>query len=323
MVDLFNLLITGYFLSSFNFILSIILSLIIYFKFRIYIFNTTSDNVNTGKILNFIIENNSYIQYSFLYEGKIEPEGLCFSFSKKYISYIIQSKTTFNHGSKKESEIWYIGVLPFEITNKNENEDIDENGKKLDKKIKLYLSNKYFDGNFDEIKLPFTNFVENEKQKNLIDMIIDGYENHKFNINRVLIYGSPGSGKSFIGKLLAARLDTSLCFDLKLEDPGTSLLTLWKTIRPTKEKPMIIQIDELDVIISKIHNNKIEKKCDWMRYQIFDKQSFNTFMSEYLICLPYVIYIFTMNVEPDIINKMDKSYIRKNRIDKIYKLELV
>jgi hypothetical protein len=320
MVELLNLLLTSYFLSSFKIIFTILFSFVLYKKVRIHIFDTTSDLVNTNKILKYIKENNYYIQYSYLYEGKIEPEGFCFN--RTYLAYVSQSKVSFNHGSKKESSIWYIGVIPFKITPYDENEDDDSDSDKTkNKKITLYLSNKYYDGYFEEIELPFNDFNENKKQKKLIDSILDNYKENRFKISRNLIYGSPGSGKSFIGKLIASKLDTSLCFDLKLEDPGTSLLTLWKTVRPTKEKPMVIQIDEFDVLINKLHNNKIEKKCDWMRYQLFDKQSYNTFMSEYLICLPYVIYIFTMNVEPDIINKMDKSYIRENRIDKIYKLE--
>ena len=30
-----------------------------------------------------------------------------------------------------------------------------------------------------------------------------------------------------------------------------------------------------------------------------DKQSYNTFLSEYLICLPYVIYLFTIEYLPE------------------------
>ena len=48
---------------------------------------------------------------------------------------------------------------------------------------------------------------------------------------------------------------------------------------------------------------------------VYDKQSYNSFLSEYLICLPYVIYLFTMNSTPEEINKLDTSYIRENRID--------
>ena len=29
-------------------------------------------------------------------------------------------------------------------------------------------------------------------------------------------------------------------------------------------------------------------------FEVYDKQSFNTFMSDYLPCIPFVIYIFTM-----------------------------
>ena len=57
-----------------------------------------------------------------------------------------------------------------------------------------------------------------------------------------------------------------------------------------------------------------------MKTMVYDKQSYNTFVSEYLICLPYVIYLFTMNSKPEDINKMDNSYIRENRIDLVIEI---
>ena len=109
-------------------------------------------------------------------------------------------------------------------------------------------------------------------------------------------------------------------------DPGTPILSLWRTVMPSKEKPLIIQIDEFDIIINKIHHtsknhDKEHKPHQWLRTMIADKQSYNTFLSEYLICLPHVIYLFTMNSNPSEIMELDKSYIRQNRIDLILELK--
>ena len=121
--------------------------------------------------------------------------------------------------------------------------------------------------------------------------------------------------------MLAKEFDSSCCFDIKLNLPGTPVATLWKTVRPTLDKPLIIQIDEFDILLHKIHHNKIsEKQNEWMRSLVYDKQSYNTFLSETLTIFPYVIYVFTMNSSPDDIRKLDKSYIRNNRIDLILNL---
>ena len=89
---------------------------------------------------------------------------------------------------------------------------------------------------------------------------------------------------------------------------------------PSKDKPLIIQIDEIDVVITKIHRKVTRPPHDWLKTMVSDKQNFNIFLSEYLPCLPYVIYLFTMNSSPQEINNFDSSYIRENRMDLIESL---
>ena len=104
--------------------------------------------------------------------------------------------------------------MPIKIKSLN-NTDVVKN---KDNKIKLYLCDCSYDGGFNEIKIPF-NFSPKPNQQTIIDKIDNNYRNHKFNICRVLVWGSPGSGKSFIGKLLADKYDSSCSFDINLEDP--------------------------------------------------------------------------------------------------------
>ena len=120
--------------------------------------------------------------------------------------------------------------------------------------------------------------------------------------------------------MLADKYKSAYCFDLKLDSPGTQLLKLWETFKPEKDKPLIVQIDEFDILLKNIHDQKIKHEHDWLKTMVYDKQSYNTFISEYLICLPYVIYLFTMNSSPTDINKMDSSFIRTNRIDLIIEM---
>ena len=177
--------------------------------------------------------------------------------------------------------------------------------------IKVFLSNNYYDGNFREILLPFEDFEPRPEQQVIMDKIISKYELNPFKICRCLIWGTPGMGKSFIAKLLAKNFKSSCCFDIKITEPGTQILTLWETVKPSKDKPLIIQIDELDVIIKSIHENQKNKHTphQWLKTLVYDKQSFNTFMSYYLPCIPFVIYIFTMNSYPEDIDKLDKSLL--------------
>ena len=216
------------------------------------------------------------------------------------------------------STIYIVGKCPIEIKAiTNMNEDSSENKRDF---VTLYLSSQYHDGDFKEISIPFKGFEPYECQQKVMEQIVDCYSNNQFFICRSLIYGEPKKGKSFIGKLLAQEFESAYCFDIKLDSPGTQILNLWHTFKPEKEKPLIIQIDEFDILIQKCHKKSVSQNHNWLKTMVYDKQSYNTFLSEYLICLPYVIYIFTMNSSPEEINKLDTSYIRENRIDLLLKI---
>lgn len=336
-MDFSNLFITGFILNNLYLILTTT-AVLLFRNYPIYNFDSASDPINTEDLLKKIREDNSFIKGYTFKEGTKKPEGLFYNFSKKYIGYIKNYQTSNNFSTKVQSYITFYGVLPITVKClNNEDNSLDENSDSdsdsdndsknnekttiKTKTIKLYLVNSYYDGEFRDLYLPF-NFKPYNYQKTIIDKIDNIYQHHPFNICRALIWGEPGGGKSFIGKLLAQKYSSAYCFGIKLLNPGTPILDLWQTVLPSKEKPLIIQIDEFDIIINTIHNNlEKNKPHQWLRTMITDKQSYNTFLSEYLICLPHVIYLFTMNSDPKIINALDTSYIRKNRIDLIMPLE--
>ena len=53
---------------------------------------------------------------------------------------------------------------------------------------------------------------------------------------------------------------------------------------------------------------------------VYNKSSYNSFMSEYVTYLPNIIWLFTSNKPVSYFEDLDKSYINNNRID--YKKEL-
>lgn len=309
MIELVYLTISNYIVANLNLILSLVVTSIIYkfFSLRITYIDGKNDSVNAERLLNYINSDDTHCQFNYIYDGTIYPNGYCINKIKKFIAFI-----TYNNDANMEKlipSIYIIGQLPSSI--KKDPIQIKEK----DECIELYLSNPYFGSSPKLIKLPFANFEPRTQQLEIMNNIKDTYDNHPFHICRTLIYGEPGKGKSFIAKLLAKEMDCKLSFDIRLDEPGNPIMKLWKTEMPTKECPLIVQIDEFDIFIDKVHNEKIKNDHRWLRTIITNKQSYNTFMSEYLICLPYVIYIFTMNCHPDDINSLDSSYIRKNRID--------
>jgi hypothetical protein len=309
-----QLLFTSLILSNLISILSFFLSLCVYAfskYYSYYVFDSVSDPINTTNLLKKIKKNEGFISQLTISDGSKEPTGVCINYNEGYIAYIHNYNVSNNFNSKMNSSIYIIGKCPIEIkaiTNINNEEDNNDF-------VKLYLSSQYHDGNFKEISLPFKKFEPYDCQQKIMEKIVDSYRDNKFFICRSLIYGEPKKGKSFIGKLLAHEFKSAYCFDVKLDSPGTQILNLWNTFKPEENRPLIIQIDEFDILIKKCHDKSITPRHDWMRTMVYDKQSYNTFISEYLICLPYVIYLFTMNSTPEEINKLDTSYIRQNRID--------
>lgn len=313
MIEFAWLTICNYLVGNLNTILGILFSLGLYRYTQIHYFNSEVDNVNTEKLMKYMKDDMTFMQYTFTFDGEQEPYGYCFSRKKRYIAYINQTSSS-KRGKSKFTSIIYIGKLPSTIK-KKEKKEIKE-----DESIEIYLARAYYNESPQEIKLPFKGFEPKDDQLAIMNMIKDRYDESKFNICRALIYGKPGTGKSFIGKLLAKELDSKLCFDLRLDEPGNPLMILWRTASPTKENPLIVQIDEFDVLIKKMHNEEIKNDHKWFRRMIYDKQSFNTFMSEYLPCLPNTIYLFTMNSKLEEIKSLDPSYVRDYRVDLVTEL---
>lgn len=319
-----ELLLTSLILSNLTNIISLISSISIFilkkYDFTYLIFDSVSDPINTNNLLTKIKKHKGFISKSTVKDGNKEPTGICFNYKERYLTFIENYSSSNNFNSKMHSKIYILGKCPIEIkaiTNISE-ENIDENDSK--NYVKLYLSSEYHNGTFKQICIPFKNFEPFECQENAMRKIISSYKDNKFYICRTLIYGEPKKGKSFIGKLLAHKFNSAYCFDIKLDNPGTQILNLWETFKPEENTPLIVQIDEFDILIKKCHEQKITNNHDWMKTMVYDKQSYNTFVSEYLICLPYVIYLFTMNSKPEDINKMDNSYIRENRIDLVIEI---
>lgn len=320
-MELISLLLTGIVLKHI-YTISTFLFVLLFRHLPIHKFDSSSDPINTDDLLKYINNNklNSFIAGYTFKEGAKRPEGIFYNFQKRYIGYIENYQTQTSYTPKINSSIWILGTIPIEIKSLNKESDT----KDTTESIKIYLGSNYYDGTFKDITLPLP-FEPLQKQKIIIDKIVDIYDSNPFSICRALVYGNPGGGKSFIGKLLAKKYNSAYSFDIKVLDPGTPILNLWQTVMPTKDKPLIIQIDEFDIIINKI--DKLSKTAEqtkphtWLRTIVADKQSYNTLLSEYLICLPYVIYLFTMNSHPNDINKLDTSYIRQNRIDLVVPLE--
>lgn len=175
-------------------------------------------------------------------------------------------------------------------------------------------------------------FTARPIQQLIINNIIKYYNKNRNAV--ILLHGEKGIGKSMIPILLAkefANLDInkknqdedlcdipSYCDTFNPTDPGDNFITLYNTSYPTKNTPLIIVFEEVDIIIKKIHNNNIERHKN-SPIMIHDKTSWNQFFDRFdRKYYPYTIIIMTTNEIPDYINRMDLSYIRDGRVNQIF-----
>jgi Cdc6-like AAA superfamily ATPase len=90
---------------------------------------------------------------------------------------------------------------------------------------------------------------------------------------------------------------------------------------PTEEKPLILVLEEFDILINKIHHNLIQMHKH-IPIQVKDKTSWNTLFDRIDRGLyPNLIVLLTSNVNPEYVDNLDKSYLRQGRVNNRYHLK--
>jgi hypothetical protein len=148
-----------------------------------------------------------------------------------------------------------------------------------------------------------------DDQKYIVDDIIELYKNQ--GRATIFIDGVSHAGKSSIGYIVAKNLGGKYCHTFNPTDPGDQLNILISDAN-IEDSPLIIVLEEVDILLDNIHNNTIKPNKE-IPIIVHNKSTWTSFLDD-MFFYRKVILIMTSNKVKSEIDKMDISYLRKGRI---------
>jgi hypothetical protein len=261
--------------------------------------------------------NNNVISSMYKYQyGECKNNGIIFS--RFCIGYIFEK----SEDRQKIQELYILLTKKRYDCLMKESDENDVETEKFSNVIGTEIERYDREGNYFRLyytprKILFVNNpseIQKVNQENIVSKIIEFYKSK----NRIttFIHGLPGSGKTTIAYLLATQLNGTLCKTFNPIEPGDDLSNLIDRVKPSRSKPLIILMDEINTIIRKIHNQSIEPHKD-IPIPVFDKTTFNGFLDD-MKYNPYIILLLTSNESKEAIDLLDKSYIREGRVNEYF-----
>lgn len=239
-----------------------------------------------------------------------EPDGwIC---GKWYIGYI---KTTQSHKDNTAELFIFCSKDYFQRT--IEMKHVDNNGKSNTityyEREGSFWSLKY---NSRPVELP--NKPSRTHQTRAIDDVIDVFTEKGY--CRTLLYGQPNTGKSWTAhflckKLLETHKEVYLVDTFNPFEHGDSFSSLYNKIDPKPDKPLVVLMEEIDINITKMHNQEVIQKEE-IPVQIKNKGDWNAFLDRFDRDLyKNIIILMTTNQTKEYFDKLDESYMRSGRVD--------
>ena len=136
----------------------------------------------------------------------------------------------------------------------------------------------------------------------------------------IFLHGPPCTGKSILGLLLADAYGSSYCNAFAPWEPGDTIGCLMDEVEPTKDKPLIIVWEEIDIQLALIHQGIQPHKN--IPILVRNKSAWNTLLDKIQLGIyPNIILLLTSNMSITRINQtLDESYLRPGRMDIITSL---
>jgi len=238
-----------------------------------------------------------------------QPRGWIIGYP--YIGYIFEESKWQRGGSSERPHLYIVTTQSFyDSITKHEDEIHKENVIEKEK-IKMYDRIGSYDYlSYTKRELDVTDKKARDNQSNAIEKITTLFKQKKQCV--VILHGMTGIGKSMIPILITKQLKGAYCDSFNPIDPGDDITLLYNACCPTSDNPLIVVLEEFDIIMDKIHAQTV-KHHKKVPIQIYDKITWNRFMDRIdLGMFPHMILVMISNKDPSCIDTMDPSYIRTN-----------
>jgi hypothetical protein len=265
------------------------------------------------------------VKYASIWNNE-EPEGWIIGLW--YIGYVY--KSTSGRGDTS-TELNICCSKRFYNVNIAKNDDVDEEDKvsntsgKPSKPSINFIEKEgtaYWNLFYIQRKIKTTTLLPRQSQSDILQHIYQEFVQRSYVVT--LLYGDPGNGKSMIPYFLAKYMlndalpkykKVSLIDTFNPFQPGEKFSTLYTRISPSKDSPLIVVLEEIDIMINKMHCNTIVQHRD-IPTLISNKSDWNMFLDRFDRGLyPHVIFIMTTNKSAEYFDELDPSYMRLNRVN--------
>ena len=238
-----------------------------------------------------------------------EPEGwIC---GKWFIGFI-------HVAASERSEIrdlWIVSTKKFYESNIQQKE-VDVDGKS--KSITYWVrQGPFWNLQYTSRPLALPKKEVRDSQSSAIKQILATYEANTHVV--ALLHGKAGGGKSMTGQFLCAQLlktkkSVHFCDTHMPYENCDNFDTFYNKISPTEDSPLVIVFEEVDGMVSNLHNKVVEQKH--FPIQIKNKTDWNSFLDKFdREIYPHVILLLTTNKSAQFFDELDPSYMREGRVD--------
>lgn len=240
-------------------------------------------------------------------------------------------KTESNRGSIKYElylvctrRFYNVRIAKIEYSADTDATDATGNNEKSKKKYITFYDqegNAYWNINYSYRSLELTTLEPRPIQSAIVKKLRTEYDSKSYVV--ALLHGEPGTGKSMVPYFLAKQIlktskdmnKVSLVDSFNPFQPGDYLSSLYNKVVPSKDSPLIVVLEEIDMMISKMHNDTLTLHRD-ISTQISYKTEWNKLFDRIdRLHYPHIYFIMTTNKSAGYFDELDPSYMRPGRVN--------